>query len=1400
MHFEINLYIGNRKYLTRFVNEKIACWYAFKILNHSKNVLMKSNFNKLSVFVFGVFALILLCGYAGDDYHDGYASPDDGLCGDCHTPQASSGTITIVNLPSIVEAGKTYDNLKIRIQRIDPTRVEGGFQMSVTDAFGSVGNLEPIAPNTDADLHQSAHFGTLVQYLEQSELNHDLPFPSNGIVEWPFKWTAPSNTGSITFTAAGVLTNGDFTVGGDKSVSRTYTRTVLPPISISTYGLDPVCAGPGGIAGVYEPTGGNGGPYFYSWSNGQNTQEIYNLNAGIYTVTVSDANGFTSTSTVVISTPPPINISASVTPVSCNGGSNGGIDITVNGAQGSLSYNWSNGSISQDLVSIPAGVYTVTVQDQNFCTSTKIIPVLEPSAIQVNSSIHDVNCFGDSTGYININPIGGKSPYTFNWSNNSTLQNQINLPAGNYSLTITDNNACKTTNLFTVVQGAKIILADTIIDISCSGAPLGQINLSVSGGTGPFSYDWDNDGFETPDNDSQDLDSLSAGAYIVEVTDSLGCLVRDTFTVAQPPAFILSTLTTNLLCNGIPTGAIDLSVSGGTGPFHYDWDNDGFEDPDNDPQDLDSLSAGAYIIEVTDSSGCLVRDTFTVMQPPALMLTVSVTGLLCNGASTGMINLNAAGGTGQLSYDWDNDGFEDPDNDPQDLDSLSAGTYIVEVTDSLGCHLRDTFMVAQPQTLTLSTTTTNILCNGASSGSIDLTPGGGTAGYNYLWSNGLTTQDINNLPAGTYTVTVTDANGCTKTVTDTINQPSEITLVTTVDNVNCFAGSDGSIDLTASGGIPGYTYLWSNGSVLQDIGNLPPGAYTVTLTDANGCTQVKSDTVIEPAEITLSTSVVHVSCFGAGNGSVQLTPGGGAGNYAFLWSNGALTQNLANLPADTFSVTVSDLNGCTQTTSAIITEPEDIIPVADIADVTCFGLSNGSVHLATSGGIPPYSFVWSNDAMTQDIENVAAGPITATITDATGCTKDVFYTIEQPELLALTPTKVNISCVSGAVGGILLAVNGGTPGYTYLWSNGDTTQNLSNVPIGVYTVTTTDANGCSASIADTVLQSPPLSVTLASNSVACYGDSTGSIVPEITGGAGIYTFLWSNGSAGSILMDVPAGTYSLTVTDIIGCTDTVSGIVTQPAGAMNVASTSSGVTCYGGSDGSAVMSVNGGTAPYSYHWSNGATTPGLEDIPVGDYLCTITDANGCIYITKATVLGPPDLTVAVDSTAAASQGENNGAVYISPDGATPPYNYIWRDLITGDTISTEEDLTNVAAGTYQLGVTDANGCVFANVLTVNILTTATWSSGPGIDWKLFPNPNNGDFTIQGEAGIDAGLTVRIQNVFGKEVYVSAPISMHAFESGYEIDGVDLSPGVYLIQLWAADKIYTCRPFVVAENK
>ncbi|MBP6827199.1 MAG: SprB repeat-containing protein, partial [Saprospiraceae bacterium] len=626
---------------------------------------MKTKVNKLSVFSFGLFALILLCGYAGADYQDGYASPGDGLCGDCHTPQASSGSITIVGLPSVIEAGKTYDNLKVRLQRIDPTRIEGGFQMSVTDAFGSVGNLQINTANTDVDMHQSAHFGAPVQYLEQSAPNADPTFPNNGpnkdIIEWPFKWTAPSNTGSITFTLAGVLTNNDFTVGGDKSVSKTYPRTILPAISISTYGIDPVCAGGGGIAGVYEPTGGNGGPYFYSWSNGLHTQDISNLSAGSYTVTVSDVNNFTSTSTVIISSPPAINISGSVSPVSCNGGSNGGIDITINGALGSFSYTWSNGSTSQDLVSVPAGVYTVTVQDQNFCTSTKIFPVLEPSAIQANSSVHHIDCFGDSTGSVTVNPVGGKPPYTFNWSNNSTLQNQFNLPASNYYLTITDKNGCESVNFFTLLQGAPILLVDTIVDIVCSGPPLGVINLTASGGTGPFSYDWNNDGFETPDNDPQDLDSLSAGPYIVEVSDSLGCLLRDTFTVAQPPAFILSTLTTDLLCNGVSTGAINLSVSGGAGPFHYDWDNDGFETPDDDSQDLDSLGAGAYVVEVTDSSGCLQRDTFSIAQPPALTIDAAITNLLCNGAALGAINLTASGGTGPLAYDWDNDGFETPD-------------------------------------------------------------------------------------------------------------------------------------------------------------------------------------------------------------------------------------------------------------------------------------------------------------------------------------------------------------------------------------------------------------------------------------------------------------------------------------------------------------------------------------------------------------------------------------------------------------------------------------------------------------------------------------------------------------------------------------------------------------------
>lgn len=279
-----------------------------------------------------------------------------------------------------------------------------------------------------------------------------------------------------------------------------------------------------------------------------------------------------------------------------------------------------------------------------------------------------------------------------------------------------------------------------------------------------------------------------------------------------------------------------------------------------------------------------------------------------------------------------------------------------------------------------------MLCNGASTSSISLTALGGTAPYTYLWSNGAVTKDITNLAAGTYTVTVTDAQGCTMTTSATITEPTIVSLNAVPTNSTC-GFANGSINLTVSGGVTPYTYLWSNGITTEDLSGMLAGTSTVTVADANGYTKDTNATVLDTNGPTLSTTQVNVLCNGAATGSIDLTVNGGTAPYTYLWSNGATTQDVSGLLAGAYTVTVTDANGCTKSTSATITEPPALVLSTTQVNVTCFEGSNGSIDLTVSGGVAPYTYLWSNGNTTQDISNLVVGTYTVTVTDANGCTR-----------------------------------------------------------------------------------------------------------------------------------------------------------------------------------------------------------------------------------------------------------------------------------------------------------------------------------------------------------------------------------------------------------------------------
>ncbi|MFN0014144.1 MAG: T9SS type A sorting domain-containing protein [Saprospiraceae bacterium] len=701
---------------------------------------------------------------------------------------------------------------------------------------------------------------------------------------------------------------------------------------------------------------------------------------------------------------------------------------------------------------------------------------------------------------------------------------------------------------------------------------------------------------------------------------------------------------------------------------------------------LETVPTGSYYNQSIGigSSAMFGTDPFTAE--------ANVNHVSCNGAGDGAILLIINGGSG-LTYMWSTGATT------ADLSDLDAGTYTVTITDMQGCSAVVEGTIDEPEELGIGAMVTNVSCFGRSDGSMAIDVNGGVLPYSYEWSTGSTDQNLSGLAAGTYTATVTDGNGCLGISTDEVTQPTVLQLSLTAANADCNGASTGGILSTTSGGTPSYDFAWSTGDTGEHLVGVPAGTYTLTLTDSNGCTQSASSSVGEPSAIIASATTTAAGCAGATNGSISVMVSGGNPGYMYSWSNGPSTPNQSNVASGTYTLTITDGSGCASTISATVGQNSTLMTSATATPADCFGEPTGSASAQASGGTPGYTFRWSNGAMAAAISDLFPSTYTVTVTDNVGCTQATTVVVAQPAQLLAGGVWTALPC-STTVGTVVLTVSGGTPGYMYLWSNNMTTKNLENIAPGVYTVTATDANGCTVVSSNLVVQPPaPLKLISDFEQNSCPGvmPVLGNLYLEVTGGTGGYTFLWSNGSTDQILLDVPAGPYTVTVTDGAGCTAVRENTLFFYIQPWNTSTSVTSVSCNGGNNGSVALSVAGSVGPmYTYLWSNNATVKNLNNVPAGIYTVTITDEIGCTR-TETALVGQPDVLAASVNTSApvTCPGRSDGQASMIVGGGTPGYTYLWSNGGTG-----LQD-ANLPAGQNSFTATDASGCKTTATVTID---------------------------------------------------------------------------------------------------
>lgn len=1182
----------------------------------------------------------------------------------------------------------------------------GTYVVSVADASGCPSSTASVTV-TSFSVAISANAGpddTVCVQNPVAVLNASVTGASGGIWSGGAGVFSPSNTSlsGATYTptaaeiASGCLTLTLTTTGNGSCPPASdavticfmgFTGTVTPtPVNVSCFGGNNGSASVTIIGGI--------SPYSYLWSTGATTAAITGLSPGTYSVTIQNGIGCTTQSAVVISQPTPLAVNYSSANVSCFAGTNGTVSASATGGTPGYSYIWSpGGSTTSALSNLSAGSYTLTVTDSQSCQLQSLVTITQPPQLTVTLSPGHVSCFNGSNGSANSTVTGGVGPYSYSWNPVSvTFPNASGLTAGSYTLIVTDAKGCTRTGTVTITQPPILSATVSSANETCSYSNNGTAVVGPSGGTPAYSYSWIPGGQTT-----SAVSNLTAGNYTVTVTDVKGCTTVSVVSITQPPVLATTFINQiNVSCFGGNNGAVSANTSGGTPGYSYSWNPGG-----QTSASISNLSAGSYSCTTTDSKGCTVLAVVVITQPAVpLSVAATATAVSCGGGSNGMLSSSASGGTAGYSYTWQPGNYTG-----QTVSNVSAGTYTVTAYDINSCLATNTVTVTQPSSINLTTSSVNAACS-ASNGAASVTASGGSSPYTYAWNpTGQTTSTASGLFAGSYTVTVTDINGCSVSAVGSVNNnggPTASILSTT--SVTCYGASTGSATAGAASGTLPYTFQWNTTpqQTGSTVSGLVAGSYVVTVIDGTGCKSLATALITQPTQIVVAVSTGSVSCFGGAGGSATVSASGGSPGYNYTWLPGGSTgSSISGLAAGTYTVQASDANTCIQTATFSITQPAPLTStITPFSNVTCFGGSNGSATASVSGGMPFYTYSWlPSGANGATVAGLSAGTYTVYVTDSKGCTQSSTVTITQPaQPLAASGSSAGIQCFGNTTGTATIVPSGGTPGYSYQWSpSGGTDQSASGLAAGNYNILVTDVNGCQTSTSILVQQAPAINGTLFPVNPSC-GLPNGSVSSQISGGTGSYSYLWNPGSfTGMAINGVGPATYTLLITDAASCTATFTTTLINIAGPAPVVTSISNVSCFGGNNGSATINITQGTPPYNVVWTPyGGNGLSASLLIAGTYTANVTDALGCSASVVASISQPSAVNILISSiTPVSCFGGSNGAAVVTGSGGTAPYTYAWSN---GQTSAAAANLT---AGTYTVNVLDNNNCSASTVISIS---------------------------------------------------------------------------------------------------
>ena len=1109
------------------------------------------------------------------------------------------------------------------------------------------------------------------------------------------------------------------------------------------------------------------------------------------------------------------------------------------------------------ITDLPYGYYDLLVYDSINCIKYYTTFINEPQDT-LSSSIHklvDISCWGDSTGQAIVTVIGGQFPYTHLWSNGETNALNANLNAGWHYVNSTDANGCTVSDSIEMYHINPLIQGNisVIQNVSCFNGCDGIASITSVGGVLPHNYSWSNGQLGTLQPDT--AFNLCYGSYYVIIEDAVGCRVLDSVYISQPDELRAQAVyVAHVTCNGFDNGIAHATGTGGTVPYSFVWDSINGQTGDS----AFNLTPGVHTVFLTDAKGCTTTDTVVITQPDVLVVEIidSLTVLpYCIGVATGSLTATTWGGTAPYNYSWSLIGGSGAPINQFDSVAINllAGIYSVIVMDDRNCIASDTMDIDTiTNTMDGYVTSDSVSCFGANDGAAQAVVWGAHAPYTYTWTGpgtpaySNTGQVINNLLYGTYSVIINDTNDCEITRFTDVKQPNKLEYTTYhVIDETCDGSCDGQVYVDITGGTGPFRYEWTNTngnsvsfsnnlSVINDsiIPNLCSSEYDFFITDTNGCQgyvlwggrwqEIVSPIVTVGGFVDDPNSLIHSNCVNTPNGSASvLNPNP---LYSYYWENifniGTAIDSgttATNLTGGTYRLLTYygdsagyylDYLGCTDTSAPFtINQPLQITPQYQLDNVSCFDDNDGSIVIINIfGGLGNFSaghfdILWNpNMSTSNSINNLIAGTYTVSITDTAGC--EIVDTVEvnEPDPFTTDIAVTDVICNGDATGTAIVTPVGGTSPYNENWNG----ENPTALPVGVYPVTITDANGCTTN--DTAIINQPLAIITqaivssdySGADISCNGLSDGQASVSLAGGGlGSLTYDWQpGGQTTPIATNLSAGTYTVTVTDDNGCSDSSTVTLTDPAVLMANISFDEIISCYNVCDGWAEATPTGGTvlsvSNYQYTWTDNSigtvvsTQNRMEDLCAGTaFTVFIEDANGCtVTATTPLFTEPAEIIANITASDTGAAHPPFAVMFTSNTMPVASYNYIYNidveDISFGGIENTNPfwvTFTNPGANIVTFFVEDQSnpGCYDTLTITIHV---------QGVDVPNVFTPNGdgtNDFFVVDNHGMEM-LNMLIFNRWGEKIFEWN--TAHTDWNGTGLDGEDVSDGVYFYLLTA----------------